>query len=154
MPKVIKNRGEEHMLNMARVLMDQYGLKDWALDTDRRATRAGACYESKKTIVLSVNMLRNPSISVSDVRNIVLHEIAHALVGVIHKHDEVWREKAIEIGSDGKQFHSLVFTYPKARVQCSGCYKSKVLYRLRKSWFKKVCSKCLSPIKVYWITPR
>lgn len=150
MPKII-NRDESSRLNMARSLMDQHGLGEWYLSTDRRATRAGACYEGFRTIVLSANMLRNPCISDKQVRNIVLHEIAHALVGASHQHDDVWRQKAIEIGCDGQEFHSMMFTKPKAKVQCSGCLKSKFLYRLHKSWFLKVCSACKSPIKVFWV---
>ena len=150
MPKII-NRCESIRLNMARSLMDVHGLHGWFLSTDRRATRAGACYEHFRTIVLSSNMLRNASVSDKDVRNVVLHEIAHALVGASHQHDEVWRQKAIEIGCDGKEFHSMMFTKPKVKVQCSGCHKSKFLYRLHKSWFMKVCNACKSPIKVFWV---
>ena len=32
------------------------------------------------------------------VRNIILHEIAHAIVGTIHKHREIWQNKARELG--------------------------------------------------------
>lgn len=32
---------------------------------------------------------------------VLLHEIAHAIVGVKHGHDAVWLEKAIEIGATG-----------------------------------------------------
>ena len=32
------------------------------------------------------------------VRNIILHEVAHAIVGIIHKHREIWQNKALELG--------------------------------------------------------
>ena len=32
------------------------------------------------------------------IRNIILHEIAHAIVGTIHKHREIWQNKARELG--------------------------------------------------------
>jgi len=33
------------------------------------------------------------------VRDTLLHEIAHALVGTAHGHDEVWKAKCLEIGA-------------------------------------------------------
>ena len=32
------------------------------------------------------------------IRNIILHEVAHAIVGIIHKHREIWQNKARELG--------------------------------------------------------
>ena len=32
------------------------------------------------------------------IRNIILHEVAHAIVGIIHKHREIWQNKALELG--------------------------------------------------------
>lgn len=37
----------------------------------------------------------------AEVRDTILHEIAHALVGPEHQHDEVWRRTAVRIGSTG-----------------------------------------------------
>jgi hypothetical protein len=33
-----------------------------------------------------------------DIKNTILHEIAHAIVGENHGHRQVWQEKAIELG--------------------------------------------------------
>ena len=35
---------------------------------------------------------------IDHIRDTILHEIAHALVGPCHGHDAVWRQKAREIG--------------------------------------------------------
>jgi predicted SprT family Zn-dependent metalloprotease len=40
-------------------------------------------------------VLRNPEHEVLDT---ILHEIAHALVGPGHGHDEVWKAKCVEVG--------------------------------------------------------
>jgi predicted SprT family Zn-dependent metalloprotease len=37
------------------------------------------------------------------IENTVLHEIAHAIVGAVHHHDNVWRDCAQRIGCDGNR---------------------------------------------------
>ena len=87
--------------HLARRLMKKHGLADWLLRLDNAKRRAGMCKHSTKTISLSVPLVRIRSDD--NVRNTILHEIAHALVGPGHGHDYVWRRKAIEIGCDGKR---------------------------------------------------
>lgn len=53
----------------------------------------------KKIILCSENLKRE---SKRRVRLVILHEIAHAMVGTSHGHDEVWKKKCLEIGGDGK----------------------------------------------------
>ena len=81
---------------LAKALMRQHGLADWEFAFDRAKTRAGACRPSLRRLSLSAPWTR-----IHDdvqVRDTILHEIAHALVGARHGHDEVWRRKALEIG--------------------------------------------------------
>lgn len=86
---------------MARALMDEHGLADWQLVLDRAKKRAGVCRASTSTIGLSapLTLLHTRE----QVRDTVLHEIAHALVGPAHGHDAVWRAKAVEIGCTGQR---------------------------------------------------
>ena len=44
-------------------------------------------------IMLHLFVALNSPIKV--IRNIILHEIAHAVVGTIHKHREIWQNKAL-----------------------------------------------------------
>ena len=53
-----------------------------------------------------------------EVKNTLLHEIAHALVGPGHRHNRVWRQKAREIGCDAKVTHNLNFSEARYRVGC------------------------------------
>jgi hypothetical protein len=41
------------------------------------------------------------------IRDTILHEVAHALVGENHNHDEAWRAKAIELGATGETLVSI-----------------------------------------------
>ena len=84
---------------MARELMDEHGLHDWRLVLDRARTRAGVCRPARREIGLSrvlTELHTQP-----EVRETVLHEVAHALVGAHHGHDAVWRARARAIGATG-----------------------------------------------------
>lgn len=84
-------------------LMKLHGLygQGWAFEfTDHKSTY-GACNHRYRLIKLSGFLA--PLISPEAIRNTVLHEIAHALVGPGHGHDRVWEAKALEIGCDGKR---------------------------------------------------
>ncbi|WP_367880385.1 SprT-like domain-containing protein [Schaalia sp. 19OD2882] len=59
--------------------------------------RAGACHHGDRRITLSAPLTRlydEPT-----VREVVLHEVAHALVGPMHVHDALWRAKARQVGA-------------------------------------------------------
>jgi len=61
------------------------------------ARRLGSCAYRTRTIRLSRHLLTlNPW---PEVRDTLLHEIAHALVGQDHGHDAAWRAKAVELGA-------------------------------------------------------
>lgn len=87
-------------------LMEKYNLDkmDWSFEFDNAKRRFGCCNYRKKKITLSAPLteLRDESF----VKNTILHEIAHALVGGRHGHDNVWRAKAIEIGCNGNRCSS------------------------------------------------
>jgi hypothetical protein len=91
-------------LKMGRELMAANGLSDWFLGLDRAKTRAGVCRPGKREISLSAYLTRlHPE---SEVRDTILHEIAHALVGPGHGHDAVWRAKALAIGCSAQRCSS------------------------------------------------
>ncbi|MDC4232449.1 SprT-like domain-containing protein [Actinomyces sp. B33] len=87
----------ERAKRQARALMDAARLTDWAFRFDRAKRRAGSCTHATRTITLS-----GPLVDVYDeetVRGVILHEIAHALVGPDHHHDAVWRRAARGLGA-------------------------------------------------------
>lgn len=84
---------------LATELMQEHGLAEWRVVFDNAKTRAGACRPSRREISLSRCL--TPLHSDAEVRDTILHEIAHALVGVRRGHDAVWRAKAVAIGCTG-----------------------------------------------------
>ncbi len=83
---------------LARELMDEHGLADWRLEWGRGKRTLGTCIWARQTIRLSAFYV---SLNDEDhVRDTILHEIAHALAGETHGHDEVWKATCRRIGAD------------------------------------------------------
>lgn len=114
---------------LARDLMDAHGLHDWDFAFDRGRRRAGACHHSRRAITLSAAL--TSQYDEATVRDVVLHEIAHALVGAAHGHDEVWRAMARRIGA--KDRARLDRNLPAVEAPwvgtCRRCGNTKRLYR-------------------------
>lgn len=87
--------------NLARQLMKQHHLNFWKFEFNNRKSAIGLCNEKRKTIYLS--KILTPQMKYEDVKDTILHEIAHALVGIRHGHNSIWRAKAISIGCNGQR---------------------------------------------------
>lgn len=80
----------------ARMMMDKYGLKDWALEFDNSLSHFGLCSYDRRTIFIS-----NYAVSHAtdfDLLDTIMHEIAHALTPG-EGHSRVWKKKCKEIGA-------------------------------------------------------
>ncbi|HTW93745.1 MAG TPA: SprT-like domain-containing protein [Tepidisphaeraceae bacterium] len=83
---------------LADRLLAHHGLAaaGWKFKWDRATRRFGCCNHHRKTISLSLALTRlNPE---SQVRDTLLHEIAHALTPG-HGHNRHWKKKCVEIGA-------------------------------------------------------
>jgi predicted SprT family Zn-dependent metalloprotease len=127
---------------LANDLMKQHNLiaSGWWFSFDNAKRRFGVCNYGLKKIGLSTHLVKlNDE---SRVRNTILHEIAHALVGRKHGHDAVWRAKAIEIGCDGKRcYSSEEVTKPEARY-VGICPNGHTHRRHKKAKRTISCGKC------------
>lgn len=86
---------------LARELMAEHGLTGWDFAFDRARRRAGLANHTARRITLSRALMA--LYDEAQVRDTILHEIAHALVGPAHGHDAVWAAKARELGSSGER---------------------------------------------------
>ncbi len=101
----------DHLLNEHELFK-----KGWRFSFDRAKRRAGCCRYSKKEITLAKAYAEQEELKI---KNTILHEIAHALVGPKHGHNEIWKQKALEIGCDAERCHYVVFSKPKYKLTCS-----------------------------------
>jgi predicted SprT family Zn-dependent metalloprotease len=121
---------------LAKILMSKHDLtsKGWRFEFDNAKRRFGCCNHRYRKITLSKAL-----VSINDearVKNTILHEIAHALVGGGHGHDWVWRSKALEIGCDGKRcYTSENTTIPESKyiAVCKSCGHIHRKHRLTRS---------------------
>ena len=124
---------------MAIELINQHGLidKGWYFEFDSAVRRAGCCHYGEKKITLSTTLteIRDEA----NVRNTILHEIAHALVGHGNGHNRKWKAKAVEIGCDGQRCYSDVRMEGKYKITCPNGHTST---GHRKPKGRMSCGKC------------
>ena len=129
-------------LEMAASLMAAHGLDGWNVKLDHARRRAGQCDYRKREISLSRHYVRHAE--ESHIRDTILHEIAHALVGPHHGHDAVWRRKAREIGCTATRCHTLNFATEPWIMRCpNGCFETG--RHRRKAGL--VCASCRVPVE-------
>ena len=68
----------------------------WGFKWTNKKRALGTCHYSERRISLSQFFV--PHLDVDEVKDTILHEIAHAIVGGKHGHDYVWKRKASELG--------------------------------------------------------
>lgn len=126
---------------LIKELMDKY-IPDWEFKWDRATRRFGCCHQNQKSITLSKALTELNSWD--EVKDTVLHEIAHALVGKGHGHDNVWKAKCIEIGARPERCYDNSVKRPKKRWKgvCPEC--GRIVYGCRRRNIS--CGKCC---KVY-----
>lgn len=86
---------------MAEDLLEHHGLSDWTVEYDAAKRRAGICRFDRRVLGLSAPLTTLHS--EAEVRDTILHEVAHALAGPRHGHDAVWRATALRIGCSGER---------------------------------------------------
>ena len=140
-PEQVLHRPLAEAIETATKLLKEYGLIDWRVKLDHARRRAGQCDYNTKVISLSRLYVRNAN--KDHIRDTILHEIAHALVGPRHGHDVVWRNKAREIGCTATRCHGLNFSRARWQMKCpNGCFS--IERHRRKSGL--ICTKCKMPV--------
>ena len=128
-------------IETATDLMLEHGLVGWRVKLDHARRRAGQCDYNTQIISLSRLYVRNAD--TAHIRDTILHEIAHALVGPNHGHGAVWRQKAREIGCTATRCHTLNFSKARWLMACpNGCFS--VERHRRKSGL--VCTSCKTAV--------
>ena len=126
---------------LAAELFAKHNIADWRFAFDRATRRAGSCCHTDRIITLAYEFARQAPDE--ELRETLLHEIAHALVGPRHNHDAVWRAKALAIGCSGQRCHSISFTPPRYVVTCENhCWAGTAERRRR----NVVCKHCRGTI--------
>lgn len=122
---------------LIKELMDKY-IPGWEFRWDRATRRFGCCHQNLKRITLSKALAELNNWD--DVKDTALHEIAHALAGVGHGHDNVWKTKCIEVGASPTRCYDSSVKRPKKKWKgvCPEC--GRIIYGCRRRNIS--CGKC------------
>ncbi len=124
---------------LAEHLLEVHGLSGWAVAYDSAKRRAGVCRFTDRTLGLSAPLTAIHS--EAEVRDTILHEIAHALVGPRHGHDETWRRTAVAIGCSGER--CVATDSPRVEAAWLGvCPAGHTVDRHRRPERVMSCSQC------------
>ena len=93
---------ELEVTKFANTRMQELGISGWNVEFNTSIHSAGFCNYSKRILVFSRRYIKQASSF--DVRDTVLHEIAHILTPGSH-HNNVWKIKAREIGCSAERCH-------------------------------------------------
>lgn len=127
---------------MAAQLMRLHGVpRGWTFAFDRSKVRFGKCDYRRKQISLSRHLVELNS--EDEVRDTILHEIAHVLAPRGAGHGPKWQAVAISIGCNGMRCYGQEVVRPKGKYRgtCPGC--RRVIYRHRRMLI--ACARC-SPV--------
>jgi predicted SprT family Zn-dependent metalloprotease len=137
-PERYARRNETRRLAMD--LMVSHGFAGWSFGFNQRKRSMGLCRSARKTIELSIHLVyRNGS---TEIRDTILHEIAHALVGQEHGHDAVWKAKCQEIGATPRRCGHSDMPQGNWQARCGSCRNLFSRHRRPKAqtgWFCRVC---------------
>ena len=130
---------------LARDLMNLYGLEEWSFKLNGRKRQLGVCKGSIKQIELSSHYVHQNA--EAHVKDTILHEIAHALVGVEHGHSEVWKKMCLRVGCLPKACDETAIL-PKGawQARCPGCMTHFNRHRKPQRLTGLYCKRC-GPIK-------
>ena len=125
---------------LARRLFAKHKLSGWSFRFDRAKRRFGCCNFTTKTISLSkiLTELNAPE----KVRDTLLHEIAHALVGPRHGHDAIWKNQVRALGGKAAaRFREAEIAIPRSKFVafCPHCEKTFPTFRSRKNVACRAC---------------
>lgn len=128
---------------LARTLMNQHGLGHWIFEFSRAERINGDCSHHHQRIRLSRHYVQLNSEEL--VRDTILHEIAHALVGPGHGHDHAWKRKCVEIGARPVRCKDAaeINTVPARWIgTCPNCGTESHMLRLTEKAKRSACKRC------------
>jgi predicted SprT family Zn-dependent metalloprotease len=127
---------------LAVSLMKEHGIwqQGWRFEFDNAVKRFGVCKYRSKTIGLSAKLVGlNEQEQVKDT---ILHEIAHAIAGYKAGHGVEWKMVCIRIGAKPERCYSSADTTTpllKYYAECGGCGKRHEKARLKLREVRRSC---------------
>jgi len=113
--------------------------RGWSFGLDHARTRLGCCHYHQKKITCSTYLIAY--LADDEVEQVILHEIAHGLVGAEAGHGKVWQRQAAALGYTGGR----TIDVPEARLSARWlgvCPMGHEILRHRRPARKAYCGAC------------
>ena len=126
-------------------LISQHGLNQWRFEYDRAKRRAGLCHYGRKVISLSSYYVEKNIDNLEEIKDTILHEIAHAIAGYQAGHGWAWKLVCMRIGANPKRcYDESEVDMPEGRwkATCPTCSKTFHMHRRPKYNGLRYCLKC------------
>ena len=148
---------EEYTIRKLKQYINKHNLKDWDYGLNNAKTRCGQCNfyldkNKRNKILISKFFINDKNVHRKDIKETILHEITHAIVGHEQNHNKVWLKKALEIGCSGERCSTIAYDYSKFKwvMKCNEGCKS---YYHRKSKYNcndgRICRKHNLLMKIF-----
>lgn len=136
--------------HLALDLMSKHGLFDhgWQFQWDRAVRRFGrtrsTIWNGKFHGFISLSRPLTPLCTPEEIRNTILHEIAHALTGCGEGHSAEWKRTAVRIGAKPERCMEVADKELPARyiLRCNNCGHESRRYKKSKHLGKSACRLC------------
>jgi RimJ/RimL family protein N-acetyltransferase len=122
-----------------RQMTKHLDMTKWSFTFDSGKRRAGLCDHTNRRISLSKHLVQLHSIEQS--RQVLWHEIGHALVGANHGHDKTWLAAATKLGYKNEKFSGRTIDENQA-TWLGMCPNGHKYYRYKKPTGVASCSLC------------
>ena len=95
----------DYTVSRLKKYFKKYNLNDigWTYGFNNNKRRGGVTKYTSKTIYISNYYIFSETTTKKDIKNTILHEIAHALSPIGSHHNHIWKRKALEIGCNGER---------------------------------------------------
>lgn len=70
--------------------------KGWVYKFNYLKRKLGLCYHNRKVLEFSLPFVEVNTLDL--MKNTIIHEVSHALVGPYHKHNHVWKSQCRDLG--------------------------------------------------------
>jgi predicted SprT family Zn-dependent metalloprotease len=125
---------------LARRLMKRHGLEDWEFGFNRRQRSLGLCRYVERRIELSTHF-----VAAHDepwIRDVILHEVAHALAGHEAAHGALWRAICEAIGAKPERCGDAIMPSGRWQATCPGCRQQFDRIRRPPRRQRYICPRC------------
>ena len=126
--------------DLAQRLLCEHGLAEWQFGFNRRKRSLGLCRYALRRIELSAHFVRWHD--EAEIRDVILHEVAHALAGHAAAHGPRWKAICRAIGARPERCGDAVMPGGRWRATCPTCRRDYSRYRRPLRRRKYHCPQC------------